>query len=219
MLLCLFALGTATVSAARQPCSIKLGSEYTAVYAGEKTDKVAKLIGISSDELEEYFENNGVLLIAVNKDNSRQVHLAEIDNEFSELVGDISDIADGDISELASELSGGREDYKLFSEDDGYKYIVFSDARKDSGGDYTVTQFFTVKGGKMYQLSFYEPGDTVPDEVYNMAKTLRVDDGQKSGIPVWAALLIGIGIAVFVSVAAVMVIGIIRDGRKNKQDS
>lgn len=216
MLLCLFALSVTTVNAAGQPCSMKLGKEYTAVYAGEKTDKVAKLIGISSEELEKYFDDNGVLLIAVNKDNSRQVRLSEIDNEFSELVGDISDMEDNDISEIALELSGGRSDYKLFFEDGGYKYIVFSDSRKDSGGNYTVTQFFTVKGGKMYQLSFYEPGDTVPDEVYNMAKTLRVDYGQKSGIPVWAALLIGIGIAVFASLAAVMVVGIIKDTRKNR---
>lgn len=216
---CLLAvLSSLTVAAKKAPYSISLGEGYTTAYSDGTKKELSQIVGMSEQELEEYFSENNILMLAANSDNSSQIHLSCIQNEFSELVGDISQMSDGDINELAATLAGGALEYKLFCENGGEKYIVFTSRNNDSGGDYTVTQFCTVLGGKMYQLSFYESGITVGDAIYEVVNSFTVNAPEKGSTPVLLTLLFVLGIAVFASLAVIALIGIIKRLRTSPEE-
>ncbi len=217
IILCLLiaALSAFSVSAEDVGYKIKLGDNYISAAAGEDLGSLSAVLGMSEDELSDYYQSNNLLLVAADKDNTHQLQLAKINNEFSELVGDMSTLDNDQLGEVALELSGGKEGYS-FTENGGLKYIVITETLNDSGGEYTVTQFCTVTGGDMYRLSFYNSGDKTEPAVYEIFESFEIE-GVNGGVPLLVTLLIVLGIAAFAAVAVFCVFSIIKE-RKNQKE-
>lgn len=195
----------------RSEFSINTGENFTAVYEwDEDKSDAAKKLGMSEEKLQDYFDENDVLMVAVNDDNTAQLRLSKYDNEFSELAYDISLLSDDEISELSKSITGTDASTSL-EESNGISFITFSETHNDSGGTYTATQYITVFEGDIYRLSCYNQGDKQSDEMKNIFSTLKLNGETRHSIPLWQTLLIIAGIAVFAAVAAAMIIGIIKD--------
>ncbi len=215
-ILCAILLCGTTVLAAEKEVSVDVDKSYTSAYKGESLDDVAKAVGMTADELESYFDKNGVLFLAANKDNSIQVRISSYENEFSELVGDLSALSEAEIKQVADELkTSDQAEYRLYNTKK-YKFILFSELLTDSGGQYISEQYITAKDGKIYQISIYMLGHTsfYPSNEILESFVINTDD---ASFPLWLAALFVIGIAAFVSLAAVMVIGIIKEKHKDVQ--
>ena len=205
-----------TVWAADREISIDVDKDYISAYKGDNLDNIAKAVGMTVEELENYFEKNGVLFLAANKDNSIQVRVSSYENEFSELVGDLSALSDKEIKQVAEELKTSDEaEYSLYSSD-RYKFILFSELLTDSGGQYISEQYITAKNGKIYQISIYMLGMTSFYPSNTILESFAINSDTVT-MPVWLTVLFVIGIAVFVTISVVMVVGLIKEKRKDKR--
>ncbi len=124
-------------------------------------EKVSKITGEETEDLKEYCSSNGIIYLAVNEDNSKQIRISRTKSNFSEKLGNISFLTDGEIEDVFAEDIKASSKYKL-TEKNSQKFIVFENRYSDSGGKYTLTSFVTVANENLYTLSFYtsENSDT-----------------------------------------------------------
>ena len=124
-------------------------------------EKVSKITGEETEDLKEYCSSNGIIYLAVNEDNSKQIIISRTKSNFSEKLGNISFLTDGEIEDVFAEDIKASSKYKL-TEKNSQKFIVFENRYSDSGGKYTLTSFVTVANENLYTLSFYtsENSDT-----------------------------------------------------------
>lgn len=148
------------VYAADESISISVGTEFTEYRPGENGAATAELLHMSETALASYCEENHIIYLAVNGDNSRQIRVSVAETAFSVNVGDLSALDDEKINALLPELSGRADIRGKIEESGGQKFVKTEVSTSDSGGDYTVTQLMTVFGKKEYTLSFYTTGDS-----------------------------------------------------------
>lgn len=154
--------------------SITLPDEYTTAFSDDDKSGVAELVGISAEEVDDYFEKHSLKFLSVNKDNTSQIKLSVLEDEFSSKIISFNNIDDDKILKLANSLFTGS--YEQVSEGtqivekDGLKFLKFEENLADNGGEYTVTQYVTVYGSKAYRLSVFVTGeqeDDFSDTIFN----------------------------------------------------
>ncbi len=121
----------------------------------EDKEKVAEIINIPYNELESYCKENRIEYLAVNSDNSKQIRLTTSITDFSNSIVNISLLSNDKISALIPDItgiSGARGD---IIDKNGQKFIKTEFRTSDSGGNFILTQYFTVADKQTFNLSFY----------------------------------------------------------------
>lgn len=214
VLLCVFSIN---VSAAKSKVfELELSKDYNTLYQGEDAAPMAKRLDMETKELKSYMEENGVLMLAVSKDKSRQIRVIEEQTEFSSLAEDISAMDKTSLNEFAQVVTADNNAAFSYVTNNNRKYIKFSETLSDSGGSYVMTQYVTICGGKIYRYCFYNSGKTeiaAADETFNGFKLL---DFEEKKLPGWLSIVFVLGIAVFAAISIALFVGIIREKRLEK---
>lgn len=190
--------------------SITIPDEYTTAFLEDDKSKVADIVGISAEKVEDYFKKHGLKFLSVNKDNTSQVKLSVLEDEFSSKIVSFSNLDDDKILKLANSLfTGGYEQVSKGTklvEKDGLKFLKFEEKLTDTGGEYIVTQYVTVYGGKTYRLSVFVTGeqqDGLTDKVFNSFVLNQNTDA----LPPLVKIFIIVGIVIF---SVIIVLSIFR---------
>ncbi len=122
-----------------------------------KDKKLAEILNLSSDELENYVKENNVLFLAANDDNSKQIKLISTVTDFSSSVINISYLSNDKISRLTEDISGFEGVSGDIVKKGGQKFIKLELKSADGNEDYFLTQYITVAEKKTFVLSFYTP--------------------------------------------------------------
>lgn len=214
VLVCIFSI---TVSADESKIfEIELSKDYNVLYLGEDAAPMAKKLNMKPKELKNYMAENGVLMLAVSKDKSRQIRIIEEQTEFSKLAEDISAMDKTSLNEFAQIVTADNNTEFSYVNNNNRKYIKFSDTLTDSGGSYVMTQYVTICGGKIYRYCFYNSGKTEiaeADETFNNFKLLGFEEKK---LPEWFSIVFVLGIAVFAAISIALFVGIIREKRLEK---
>lgn len=214
VLVCLFSI---SVSADKSKVfELELSKDYNTLYLGEDAAPMAKRLNIETKELKSYMEENGVLMIAVSKDKSRQIRVIEEETEFSLLAEDISAMDKASLNEFAQIVTSDNNTEFSYVTNNSRKYIKFSDTLTDSGGSYVMTQYVTICSGKIYRYCFYNSGEkeiAEADETFNNFKLLGFEEEK---LPGWLSIVFVLCIAVFAGLSVALFIGIIREKRLEK---
>lgn len=152
ILIALSLLLNITVSAQSDIKIVPYGDFFT---IAEHKEKVAEIINIPSDKLDDYCKQKHIEYIAVNSDNSKQIRIACATTDFSNSVVNISLLSDDKITELIPQITDISGVTGKVIDKNGQKFIKTELRSKDSGGEYILTQYFTVADKKSYTLSFY----------------------------------------------------------------
>ena len=212
---------TVNVFAAKAECELDLPDDFTVSAASDELGELARIFGIKASTLEQYYKDNNVLYLAANEDNSCQVTLCAVKNEFSEGAVSFSRLSDTELNAVAEEFAGDSfENEGIVKGKDGNRYIKLKKNMSDSGGKYTVTEYITVCSYKLFTLSVSvsdgaDSGgiETVALKGLEITDLARADDGQRNFIFI---ILAAVGIAVFATVAVYFTVSVIRDIKKNK---
>ncbi len=197
------------VSAAGKGYSIEFPEDYAVSYGNTKSDPVAKIIGMDSEKYSNYFKSNGLLFIAVKEDNSVQIRFSKYSNEFSQKLGNMGNLSDKEITQIANKLA---EDKYYTKEISGEQtFICIKENLKDSGGEYVSTQYITVKNGNVYQLSCYNNGNETKSEITHIFKSLSFSSSNNFN---WLYVMIFLAVIILGAVIIIMVKGIVTDLRK-----
>ena len=146
--------------------------------SGGNAAGTAQILGMTAAELENYCTENGIVYIAVNKDNSKQIRLTVTESAFSGSVGNLSNLSPDKIDALIPDITG--VDRGEIIEKDGQRFIKTVVSANDSGGEYTILRYFTVAAKKDYTLSFYTSSGTETDYAEEVFGGFSSEDFYKS---------------------------------------
>lgn len=143
-------------------------------------DDLTAVLNMTENEIAVYCEQNNITYFAVNNNNTKQVKKTETLDAFSKKTVDFSAMDDEEIVSLEKELSGFENAKGEVVSLNGYKLLKCELKTSDSGGEYVLTQFVTVKNAKKITLSFYTADsadrgyiDGVLDEQFPKEKNLK----------------------------------------------
>ena len=142
--------------------------------SGKSAAQTAKILGMTDTELEGYCTDNGIVYIAVNKDNSKQIRLAVGESSFSASIGNLTNLTEDKITALIPDITGAKSGEII--KKDGQSFIKTVESASDSGGGFTVISYFTVAAKKDYVLSFYTSSGTDTDYAQEVFKSYSSED-------------------------------------------
>ena len=191
--------------------------EYSVLYAGEDAESMATKLNMKTSELESYMGENGLLMIALSKDRAYQIKISEEETEFSQLTQDISVLDKEALNEFSQTITSKNNSPFEYVTNSGRQYVKFSETLKDSGGDYTATQYVTVCEGKIYRFCFYNSGLQESEQADEMFSRFKLLGFEAKKLPEWVGIALIFGIAIFASVSVAMVFGIIKQRKISKE--
>ncbi len=189
--------------------ALEIGDEF--YLYGRDDKKLAESLSMTESQVQSYCKENYITLLAVNKDNSKQIREITRQTEFSKTVKNLAVLSDKEILDLTFQLCGIENAKGKVIEKDAYKYLKIEVKGKDSGGEYILTQYITVKNGKTVTLSFYTSNgkDTAyVDEIFNSQFS------NTSAIKGWLTA----ALAVLLGICAVLSVMIVRDLKAPKME-
>ena len=169
-----------TVFAANGGAEISAGKEFKVYMPGKSADETSRIIGMDKSELESYCLENGIIYLAVNDDNSKQIRISTGTSSFSQSVINLSNLSDDKITALMPDITGSSDIRGDIIEKDGQKFVKTQISTSDSGGKYTVIQYITAAAKKDYVLSFYTAGGEDTDYTEEVFATYKSDDFNKA---------------------------------------
>ena len=179
---------------------------------GRDNKEVSKILNMTDAEIKDYCEQNSITFLAVNEDNTKQIRETESVNVFSKTVGNLAVLSNIEIKNLTADLCGFENAEGKVIKKESYKYLKVELKTKDSGGEYVLTQYITVKDGKSTTLSFYTSAALSTDycdEIFN--SQFKNTSALRVVITVLLALLFGL--------AAWLSVMIVRDLSTHKKSS
>lgn len=198
-----------TVSAATFDYSISLDSNYTVAKYGENLDALSKKMGVTTQELTTYFEENSLVYAAISNDAKTQIKISVIENALTD-VSDISQLSDNALNEFAKSIN--QENAEIIT-NNNRKFVCSKTTNEDKGGTYTITQYSTIFDQKIISFIGYNDGNTTSQEIITAFESFSLNEinshlnNKSLNLSI---IIVIIGIVAFVAIAVVMIIGIIR---------
>lgn len=211
----LMLLLTITVSALDYEYTISLDSGFTTAQSGDDLTEISQKLNMTTDDVNAYFNKNGLLYLAVSDDTKTQIRISAFSDNFSSAVNDISQLNDDALHEFMSAMGEDGENTCEIVVNNGRKYIKTKDTLKDSGGVYTVTQYITICSNKTFYFAGYNDGEDTSEAVKTAFESFLINEvlPTSPNFTLYSTLIIG-GIIVFSVIAIIMVLGIIKPKTK-----
>lgn len=190
--------------------SITLPDEYITAYSDDDKSEVADAVGISADEANDYFQKHNLNFLSVSKDNTSQIKLSVLEDDFSKKIISFNNLDNEKILILANSLFTGS--YEQVSkgvkivENNGIKFLKYQENLSDNGGEYTVTQYVTVYNSKTYRLSVFVSGEEQSDLSDTVFNSFSLKQNSDTLSPLVKIFII-VGIVIF---AVIIVLSIFR---------
>ncbi len=208
-----------TVLALENKVEIDAGKSFFVFSEKSDRNKVAQILGMESNTLADYCEQNNIVYLAVNKDNSKQIRAGVTETAFSGSVGNLSDLSDSKIKAIMPDITGAKEIQGEIIDKNGQKFIKTHIASNDSGGKYSVVQYITVAAKKIYTLNIYSAADLDTDYTEEIFESFNSPDfNELSATKNSYNYIIIAAIAVFVIISGYIIYTIIRDIKLKETD-
>ena len=209
---------TVSVFAATADIEITAPKDFYSYKSGQSAEDTAKVLGITADELKEYCDGNGIIFIAVNNDNTKQIRVSVTESAFSSSIGNLSNLSDGKITALIPDITGAKNGE--LTAKDGQSFIKTTEILNDSGGEYSVINYVTVAAKKDYVLSFYTASGTSTDytdevfESFSSADFYKAESEKSkfSFVIITAIVLLALG-------SAYIIFTLIRDIKNDRKEN
>lgn len=207
----LLLLFTFNVSAASYEYYIATDKSLTSVQYGDDLTTVSQKLNMSVDELNTYFNKNGLLYLAVSDDAKTQIKISAFTDNFSSAASDMAYLDDAGLSEFISAVSDSADNPTATVTNNDRKYICVKNTLKDSGGVYTVTQYITICDSKTFYFAGYNEGEETSPVIQSAFESFTLNEvtAPQPNYTLYTVLII-VGIVLFSAVAVVMIIGIIK---------
>lgn len=209
---------TVPVFAASGNIEITAPKDFYCYKSGQNAADTAKILGMTASELEKYCSDNGIVFIAVNEENTKQIRVSVAESAFSGSIGNLSNLSEDKITALIPDITGA--DSREIVTNNGQSFIKTAETLIDSGGEYSVISYVTVAAKKDYVLSFYTASGTSTDYTGEVFDSLSSEDfykdtDQKS----YFGYVIIAAIALLALVSAYIIFTLVRDIKNDRKDN
>ncbi len=223
VLLALISLLSFNISAQETNYSITVPEGFSATDKSDNMEAVANQLGLDLKALNEYFDQNGLIYLAVSADAKTQIRLSALSDNFSSAVSDISFLDEQGLADFTAAIGG--ENKTEIIEKGNRKFVKTVNTLRDSGGIYTVSQYVTIADNATYYLSCYNDGTTTSAQVDEIFKSFNIFSQKPTAYAddkpsfTKTIILASIGGVIFLAVAVFMAIGILKPYLKEKKVS
>ncbi len=208
---------TVPVFAAGADIEITAPKDFYSYKSGQNAENAAKILSMTAAELENYCSDNGIVFIAVNGDNTKQIRLSVTESAFSGSIGNLSNLSDDKITELIPYITGAVSGE--ITEKGGQKFIKTTESLTDSGGEYSVINYVTVAAKKDYVLYFYTASGTSTDYTGEVFDSLSSEDFYKeTDRKSYFGYVIITAIALLAIVSAYIIFTLVRDIKNERKE-
>ena len=135
-------------------CDVKITLDDEFFTLSDDAEKVCEITGQTKEQLDEYCSAEGIVFLAVNSENTKQVKATSKKTAFSEKLQNLSMLNDADINEIAKALVKGENLDFSIEEKNSQMFIRTEQMLSDSGGEYSQVNYITVADECIYTLSF-----------------------------------------------------------------
>ncbi len=221
-----FAVETMALSDKQNNFSISLENNYTVLTAdnlGENED-VLKKLNFTKSGFKNYLQTNNIVVYAVDKSNGSEVVLKIFTSTFAENIGDMSLLDDSSVKHIAEQIANDAT-YSIEAWG-GSKFLKTEYVSRDKGGEFSGSQYFTVKNGQIYALNISFPSGVEKNYVYQVENNIM--DNFKIGTTskfswsnfgdIITSVIVFLAIALFTVVAGYIIYTFITE-IKNKNSS
>lgn len=205
VIIILIGLFSLTVSAAGLEFNISTDDSFIGVNREDDLTQISNELDMTADELNTYFNRNGIEYFAISKDTKSQIKISTFSNDFSKQVVDISLLDDAALDEFAKTFDVNSDS---IIENNDRKFICVKSSEKSGESTYTVTQYITIFNNQMVYFTGYNPGENTTGEITAAFDTFELNT-PSNNINLYLILIVS-GIVIFSIVAVVMVIGIVK---------
>ena len=214
-----FAVLTLSLTLSAAEITENPGKEFWVYGDKQSNEKIAEILEETADSLDNYCYSNGIIYLALNEQNTKQIRLYENSTAFSESVGELTSLSDDKITALAPEIAGDGFHTETVAQN-GIKFIKATALSEDSGGKFTLIQYITVTSKKEYTLSFYTASGENTDYAEKVFSTLSFGKGaaKKTEKKPYGDIFMALT-AVFVLFGAYIVYTLIRDIRADRAEA
>jgi len=121
----------------------------------EDSKALSGIFKMTEKEIENYCKQNNIVYLSADNNNSRQIRITLYTSDFANSVVNISGMSDDKIIASAEDIVGTADIRGDVINKNGQKFFKIQRPLKDSGGDYILTQYFTIAERQNIVLSFY----------------------------------------------------------------
>lgn len=206
----------ASAAAAKEVYSIKTPSGFISADCNGDKSKLAERLKMSEKQLQSYFDENGILYLAVGTADDEQICLTETETEFSKRAVTLSRMTAAELLDIEKQLAGNS-----FSADGtaetkngiALMRLTLLDTTESATQDY-----LTVCSGKLYSLRITTAGDidALSDIVISSLELRDYANGKKGTALGAYTILAAAGIAFFAAVSVYLGYTVIRDLRSKR---
>ena len=185
---------------------------------GDKGDLSQKL-GISESETEALFGDKALEYFAISDDRTTQFSISVYSNDLSWVTGDTSRLDSEALKSFASSLlQTPDKPYEIKTENDIVYIVLNEDVENSKGKSYYSSEYITVVNAEFYHLTFISSNPSAKADIENIVSSFKINKESKEPISAVYILLIVLAIALFIAVAAVMLVGIIKRLKQKKAE-
>lgn len=215
-----FAVLTLSLTLSAAEITENPGKEFLIYGDKQSNEKIAEILEETADSLDNYCYNNGIIYLALNEKNTKQIRVTENSTAFSESIGELTSLSDDKIAALAPEIAGSGFHTETVTQKSGRKFIKATALSEDSGGKFTLIQYITVTSKKEYIISFYTTSGENTDYAEKVFSTLSFGEGatKKTEKKPYGYIFMALT-AVFVLFGAYIVYTLIRDIRADRAEA
>ena len=215
-----FAVLTLSLTLSAAEITENPGKEFWVYGDKQSNEKIAEILEETTDTLDSYCYNNGIIYLALNEKNTKQIRVTEYSTAFSESVGELTSLSDDKIAALAPEMVGEGFHTETVTQKNGRKFIKATALSEDSGGKFTLIQYITVTSKKEYTLSFYTASGENTDYAEKVFSTLSFGEGaaKKTEKKPYGYIFMALTV-IFVLFGAYIVYTLIRDIRADRAEA
>ena len=201
---------------------------YTEITADNlsKNGEIIKELGYTVSTISKYFNDNGILFIAVENEGDGQIQLKCTETDFTLQTDDITELDDELVINIAQKILDIDKNKLKPVLINGVKFFETRSVAETQEGKYSVVQYSTIRNGKLYTFSYYNGlgsvTNAVIEEGWNIAKELKISklnstigeeiDNTLTIVIISAAVIIACSVIVYIFVTFFLDI-------KNKSES
>lgn len=209
-----------TVSAQGYEYKISSGTDFISAKSDDDLTALSQKLDVTSEQLSEYFQENGIIYLAVSDIEKSQIKISVSSDDFSSQVTDISQLDDQSLAEFAK-LFGGEEETQIVT-NNGRKYICTKSTKTADNITFTVTQYVTICNQKTFYFTAYNEGEDISALITSAFESFELNENTdqspaKINYTLWIALTV-IGAVIFAVIAVIMIVKIIASV-KNKNEN
>lgn len=224
LLLCwLFSLSAGALTLDKYNFNISLGNDYSVLTEDNlsRQTEFIESLGHSKASVEQYFKENSLILFAATETRQAQVTCTE--TEFSKRLGDLALLEDKEALNMVNRFVKVQTVANLnLVSTNGMKFYEVISLNSDKGGSYSSVQYITIKGGKLYSISFFENASQVTDDfknhAFNAIKTVSIGAAQNSALSgagnIAEMVIVGIMLLLALALAIALLLSLTRDFMK-----